>query len=289
MTLGKVLREPSIHEESPLEGESKTDEEQEECGERPEKRPTPDQEGERERDSSEDINTPLLLQPPIPPVVPVLFVNAQQGGACIVRVEKAARKIVKKWKEYRRDVEVYRHRVNEALKARKAALETPERRSLVEGDKDEEELNVGSCVEPKSASDRRLIDQTSPFGSKAFERRGMKTQKGRRQRYKERTLKEERQLFGGNEEEEKAADTAARGSLRTKRPLRLLVVGMPNVGKSALCNRLLGTKKARSYNYPGVTKVLTVRVDLGTCSYTWTGSLIRMSILTLFVYVHSHI
>ncbi|PHJ18060.1 gtp-binding conserved hypothetical domain-containing [Cystoisospora suis] len=260
MNLGKVLREPSIQEESPLEGASKTDEETEECGERfknMSERLTPDQEGEGESDSSENTNSSLILQPPIPPVVPVLFVNAQQGGACIVRVEKAARKIVKKWKEYRRDVELYRHRVNEALKARKAALEPTESRSRVGSDKDEEELDVGSRVEPHSASENRLIDQSSLLGGKAFERRGMKTQKGRRQRYKERTPKEERQLFGKSEEEQRASDTAARGSLRTKRPLRLLVVGMPNVGKSALCNRLLGTKKARSYNYPGVTKVLT--------------------------------
>jgi len=39
-----------------------------------------------------------------------------------------------------------------------------------------------------------------------------------------------------------------------KRPLRLMIVGIPNVGKSSLINRLTGTKAAKAGNKPGVTK-----------------------------------
>ena len=35
------------------------------------------------------------------------------------------------------------------------------------------------------------------------------------------------------------------------------MIGFPNVGKSALINRLLGRKMAKSRNLPGVTKSLT--------------------------------
>ncbi|GIX64358.1 N-acetyltransferase, putative [Babesia caballi] len=38
------------------------------------------------------------------------------------------------------------------------------------------------------------------------------------------------------------------------RPLRAIALGMPNVGKSALVNRLLGRHKSRSYNAAGVTR-----------------------------------
>lgn len=39
-----------------------------------------------------------------------------------------------------------------------------------------------------------------------------------------------------------------------KRPLRLMVVGVPNVGKSSLINRLTGRKSATTGNKPGVTR-----------------------------------
>ncbi len=39
-----------------------------------------------------------------------------------------------------------------------------------------------------------------------------------------------------------------------KRALRLMIVGIPNVGKSSLINRLTGTKAAKAGNKPGVTK-----------------------------------
>ena len=38
------------------------------------------------------------------------------------------------------------------------------------------------------------------------------------------------------------------------RPIRAMVVGIPNVGKSTLINRFAGTKKAQAENRPGVTK-----------------------------------
>ncbi len=39
-----------------------------------------------------------------------------------------------------------------------------------------------------------------------------------------------------------------------KKALRLMIVGIPNVGKSSLINRLTGTKAAKAGNKPGVTK-----------------------------------
>lgn len=42
------------------------------------------------------------------------------------------------------------------------------------------------------------------------------------------------------------------------RPIRIILVGMPNVGKSALANRLLGRRKATCYDFPGTTRSISV-------------------------------
>ena len=39
-----------------------------------------------------------------------------------------------------------------------------------------------------------------------------------------------------------------------QKPLRMMIVGVPNVGKSSLINRLTGRKSAQIGNKPGVTK-----------------------------------
>lgn len=49
-----------------------------------------------------------------------------------------------------------------------------------------------------------------------------------------------------------------------RRPLRAMIVGVPNVGKSALINRLCGKAKTRVENRPGVTRELSwTRTELG--------------------------
>ncbi len=50
---------------------------------------------------------------------------------------------------------------------------------------------------------------------------------------------------------EKLARDAARGM---NRPLRIMIVGIPNVGKSTLINQISGRKGAKAENRPGVTR-----------------------------------
>lgn len=41
---------------------------------------------------------------------------------------------------------------------------------------------------------------------------------------------------------------------RTERPIRVMIVGIPNVGKSSLINKLVGQRSAKTGDRPGVTK-----------------------------------
>ena len=48
----------------------------------------------------------------------------------------------------------------------------------------------------------------------------------------------------------------------TKRKYRVLIIGIPNVGKSTLINRLVGKKATKTGNMPGVTKEISwIRID----------------------------
>ena len=52
---------------------------------------------------------------------------------------------------------------------------------------------------------------------------------------------------------ERMENQLSEGKMRQK-PLRMMIVGVPNVGKSSLINRLTGRKAAQIGNKPGVTK-----------------------------------
>lgn len=52
---------------------------------------------------------------------------------------------------------------------------------------------------------------------------------------------------------ERIENQLSEGKMRQK-PLRMMIVGVPNVGKSSLINRLTGKKSAQIGNKPGVTK-----------------------------------
>ncbi len=51
-----------------------------------------------------------------------------------------------------------------------------------------------------------------------------------------------------------AEQTRSNETRSVKRPLRIMIVGVPNVGKSSLINRLTGKRSAKTGDKPGVTK-----------------------------------
>lgn len=61
-----------------------------------------------------------------------------------------------------------------------------------------------------------------------------------------------RKEAGADEDLEKHHDNAA--AVKRHKPLRVMIVGIPNVGKSSLINRLTNRKSARTGNKPGVTR-----------------------------------
>lgn len=68
---------------------------------------------------------------------------------------------------------------------------------------------------------------------------------------RKKTLQEVRRLY-----EPRRQKQIARG-IRSPRPARVLVCGVPNVGKSTLINRIAGHKIARAEDRPGVTRAQT--------------------------------
>lgn len=247
----------------------------------------------------------MQLTPPAPPTTPVIFINAKEDGAGVVRLEKAIRRIWRRWREFNRNSEVFRRQVRlqkrlsastrkkkEDLKfvtlanttSRGDSLATVEfvdvapanpqftqaqcsRATSIVGTADAAQVPSAAtvlaagdahsspsptagwpCTSPPSLSSPTMRSDCS----------GERDATPEQSASSEEQRREEKEVVESMLKDEQRRPTELlRGGLRSRRPLHLLLVGMPNVGKSALCNRLLHAKKARSYNYPGVSKVVT--------------------------------
>ncbi len=58
----------------------------------------------------------------------------------------------------------------------------------------------------------------------------------------------------GASDDSDGSRNAARAAMLRNKPLRLMIVGVPNVGKSSLINRMTGKKSTQTGDRPGVTK-----------------------------------
>ncbi|KAL7516597.1 hypothetical protein ACHAWX_001594 [Stephanocyclus meneghinianus] len=115
-------------------------------------------------------------------------------------------------------------------------------RRKYEGEKEEEENVYGAAVE-----EVLFVDAKRGHGTHAISRAVYKAG---------RHVNERRRRRGLND-----------------RPLRVGIIGFPNVGKSALINRLLGRRRAKTANTPGVTRSLQwIRVATDKYATSAAGS-----------------
>ena len=131
--------------------------------------------------------------------------------------------------------------VLELLDARiPASSQNPEIDALVQAKKRIVILNKADLADPVQTMHwKELFAKKGIFALELDSKTGKKSDIQKILNASERLLKEKRQ-----KEREK-------GMIR---PIRAMVVGIPNVGKSTLINTLAGAKKARAENRPGVTK-----------------------------------